>query len=87
MSKYVKIDVSTIVSTDFYIEVPDEASNSEIIELAKKEITLPIHYPHYIDNFLQQRGIIVQGIDSMLKSWIAEELKFLIDGEKYFITE
>lgn len=82
MSKYVKIDVSTKVSTEFYIEVADETTDDQIIELAKKEITLPIYYPHYIDNFLQQRGIIVQGIDSMLKSWIAEELKFLIDGNE-----
>lgn len=87
MSKMVRIDVSTLISTDFYIEVPEEATNPEIIELAKKEITLPIHYPHYIDNFLKQRGIIVSGIDSMLKSWIADELKYLIDGEKYEISK
>lgn len=87
MSKYVHIDVSTLVSTDFYIEVPDNATNPEIIELAKKEITLPIHYPHYIDDFLRKRGIIVQGIDSMLKSWISDELKYLIDGENYEISK
>lgn len=81
MSKYVKIDVSTILSTDFYIEVPDEATDEEIIVLANKEITLPHQYPSYLDNFLKTRfNIKVQGIDSMLRSWISDKLKFLIDG-------
>lgn len=82
MSKLVKIDVSTLISTDFYIDVPDDATDLEILELAKKEIVaLPHDYPKYIDNFLKQRGINVIGIDSMLRSWIADELKYLIDGK------
>lgn len=81
MSKYVRIDVSTVVSTDFYIEVDDEATDEEIKAIATKEITLPHLYPHYLDGWLQDRlGIKVQGIDSMLRSWINDKLKFLIDG-------
>lgn len=88
MSKYVKIDVSTSLSTDFYIEVPDEATDEEIIVLAKKEITLPHQYPDYLNNFLKKHfNINVQGIDNMLKSWISDELKFLIDGRNYPVIE
>lgn len=84
MSKYVHIDVSTLVSTDFYIEVDDNATNEEIIAMANKEVTLPHLYPHYIDGYLQSTlNLKVHGIDSMLKSWISDKLNYLIDGEKY----
>ena len=55
MSKYINITVSTSLSTDFYIEVPDDATEEQIKELAKKEIILPHTYPEVIDNFLRAR--------------------------------
>ena len=80
MSKYINITVSTSLSTDFYIEVPDDATEEQIKELAKKEIILPHTYPEVIDNFLRARmGIQVQGLDSMLKSWNVDELNYIID--------
>ena len=79
MSKYVNITVSTSLSTDFIIEVPDSAEESQIRELAEKEVVLPHQYPNYINSFLLQRmGINVQGIDSMLKSWNIDELNYII---------
>lgn len=80
MGKYINITVSTSLSTDFYIEVPDDATEEQIKELAKKEVILPHTYPEVIDNFLRTRmGIQVQGLDSMLKSWNVDELNYIID--------
>ena len=45
MSKFINVTVSTSLSTDFYLEVPDNASEEEIRELAKKEVILPHTYP------------------------------------------
>ena len=82
MSKYVNITVSTSLSTDFVIEVPDSANESKIQELAEKEVILPHTYPDYLNKFLRTRmGINVQGIDSMLKSWNVDELEYIIDKE------
>lgn len=81
MSKYVNITVSTSLSTDFTIEVPDNADEIKIKELAEKEVILPHTYPNYINKFLRSRmGINIQGIDSMLRSWNIDELEFLIDN-------
>lgn len=82
MSKYVNITVSTSLSTDFFIEVPDNATEEIIKELAKKEVILPHNYPKVIDNFLRTRmGIQIQGFDSMLRSWDVDELEYIINDE------
>ena len=68
MSKLVNIVVSASISTDFYLEVEDNATEDQIKELAKKEIILPHTYPQYIDNFLKTKlGIRVGNLDTMLK--------------------
>lgn len=88
MSKYVHIDVSTSVSTDFYIEVDDNATDEEIIAIANKEVTLPHLYPHYIDGYLQNTlNLKIHGIDSMLRSWVNDKLKYLIDGRDCTTSE
>ncbi len=81
MSKYVNVTVSTSLSTDFYLEVPDNASEEQIKELAEKEIVLPHTYPKVLDNFLKTRMCInIQGIDSMLKDWNVDDIAYIIDG-------
>lgn len=81
MSKYINITVSTSLSTDFFIEVPDDATEESIKELAKKEVILPHKYPEVLDNFLKSRmGIQIGGLDSMLKSWNIDEIEYIIDG-------
>ena len=80
MSKYVNITVSTSLSTDFYLEVPDNATEEQIKELAKKEVILPHTYPQVIDNAIKRMGIIVTGLDSMLKSWNIDEIEYIVDG-------
>ena len=79
MSKYVNIKVETILTNDFYLQVDDSASKEEIEKLAIKEVKLPHTYPNIIDNFLKQRGINIQGIDSMLKDWNIKETKYIIN--------
>lgn len=85
MSKYVNVTVSTSISTDFYLEVPDDADELQIRELAEKEVILPHTYPDVLDKFLKTRmGIQVQGLDSMLRSWNVDEVEYIIentDGE------
>lgn len=88
MSKYVNVTVSTSLSTDFFIEVPDDASEEKIKELAEKEVLLPHKYPEYIYNFLQTRfNIRIGGLDSMLKSWNIDELTYIVDGGNTQTTE
>ena len=88
MSKFVHIDVNIRLSTDFELEVPDEADEAKVRELAEKEVILPHNYPQYLnENILPRMGIRVHGIDSMLRSWILDELNYLIDGGNYSVTE
>jgi len=88
MSKFVNITVSTSLSTDFYLEVPDNISEKEIKELAEKEVILPNEYPKFVDRFLRDKlGINVNGIDSMLKAWNIDELEFIVDGGDTKVTE
>lgn len=81
MSKYVNIKVSANLSTDFYLEVSDNATNEQIQKLAKKEIILPTNYPNVIDKILKESGITVRRLDSILKSWNIDEIKYIIDNE------
>ena len=79
MSKYTNIKVDITLNNDFYLEVDDNLTKEQIEELAKKEVTPPNEYPRIIDTFLKQRGVNIQGIDSMLKSWNIKEIKFIIN--------
>ena len=80
MSKYVNVTVSASLSTDFYIEVPDNATDAEIKELAEREVILPNDYPQVTDATLQRLGVRVCRLDSMLRAWNIDELEFIIDG-------
>lgn len=83
MSKLVNITVSASISTDFYLEVEDNATEEQIRELAKKEVILPHTYPQYIDNFLKTKfGIIVGNLDTMLKSWNIDETEYIITNNE-----
>ena len=83
MSKYVNVTVSTSLSTNFYLEVPDDATEEQIKELATKEVILPHTYPQYIDNFLKTKlGIRVGNLDTMLKSWNIDETEYIITNNE-----
>lgn len=80
MSKFVNIVVSASLSTDFYLEVPDDATEEQIKELAKKEVILPHTYPDVIDKYLKTcLGIKVGGIDGLLRDWNTDEVEYIID--------
>lgn len=79
MSKFVNITVSTSLSTDFFIEVPDDATEEQIQELAKNEVILPHTYPNVIDKAIKRMGIQVKGLDSMLKDWNVDEINYIIN--------
>lgn len=80
MNKLVNISVSASVSTDFYIEVPENATEEQIKELAKKEVVLPHTYPKVLDNYLKSKlGITVNGIDGLLKDWNVDEVEYIVD--------
>ena len=88
MSKFVNITVSASLSTDFYLEVPDDATEEQIKELAEKEVILPHTYPEVLDNYLRTSlGIRVGGLDSMLRSWNMDDLVYVIDGGNYQTSE
>lgn len=81
MSKFINVTVSTSLSTDFYLEVPDNVSEEEIRELAKKEVILPHTYPDVLDMYLRTRmGIEVRGIDSLLRDWNVDEVEYIIEN-------
>ena len=82
MSKFVNVTVSTSLSTDFYLEVPDDATEEQIKELAQKEVILPNKYPQVLDNHLKTRmGINITGIDTLLKSWNVDEVEYIIEKD------
>lgn len=81
MSKFVNVTVSASLSTDFYLEVPDDASEEQIRELADNEVILPHKYPQVIDQAIKRMGIQVRGLDSMLRDWNVDEVEYIIDGD------
>ncbi len=88
MSKFVNVTVSTSLSTDFYLEVPDDATEEQIRELAEKEVILPHTYPDVLDTYLRTRmGIEVRGLDGLLRDWNVDEVEYIIDGGNTGTTE
>lgn len=80
MSKFVNVTVSTSLSTDFYLEVPDDATEEQIRELAEKEVILPHTYPEVLDEYLRTRlGIEVRGLDGLLRDWNTDEVEYIIE--------
>lgn len=80
MSKFVNVTVSASLSTDFYIEVLDDATEEQIRELVEKEVILPHKYPQVIDQAIKRMGIQVRGLDSMLRDWNIDELEYIIEN-------
>ena len=79
MSKFVNVTVSTSLSTDFYLEVPDDASEEEIKKLASKEVILPTEYTKLVDSYILSRyNIKVQGINAP-RTWNVDELEIIVE--------
>lgn len=79
MSKFVNVTVSTSLSTDFILEVPDDASEEEIKKLASKEVILPTEYTKLVDSYILSRyNIKVQGINAP-RTWNVDELEIIVE--------
>lgn len=88
MSKFINVTVSASLSTDFYIEVPDNYTKEQIEEYAKTQVALPHEYPKVIDSYLKAvAGIEIRGIDSMLKNWNVDEVEYIVDIENESDTD
>lgn len=82
MSKFVNIEVSALLSTDFFIEVSDDATEEQIKEIARKEVTLPHKYPSIVSSIIEQKfGIKISGLDSMLKDWNINNVEYVIKSQ------
>ena len=85
MNKLVKVAVSASLSTDFYIEVPEEATKDEIKEVASKEIIIPTDYPKYLHSFLEQHFNIpykYRNINDIVKT-LSIENQNIVGGQTY----
>lgn len=81
-SKYIKVKVSATISTDFYLEVQEDTSKDDIIELAKKEVTIiPSKYPEYVNSILAKAGINLGNQDGMIKDWSTDNIEYTIPDE------
>lgn len=79
MSKFVNVTVSTSLSTDFILEVPDDATKEEIKALAEKEVMLPTEYTKLVDSYILSRyNIKVQGINAP-RTWNVDELEIIVE--------
>lgn len=76
MSKFIGVSATVMMDRLLYIEVPEKASDKEILEKAKEEILLPHDALDKIDTTLKQSGIRFSGID--LKDWNLTDVEYLI---------
>lgn len=84
MSKYLNVKVKATLYTDFYIEVSDDATPENILDLAQRETILPHNYPHVLDDYLKRNfNIHVKGLDSMLKAWDIDDIEYKVDPEDF----
>ena len=74
---YQEVTVSVSMSSSFMIEVPEGASHDDIIEKAKREITLPLTSLAIAKQALKQLGIRVNGIDT--NEWFIDEVEYVTD--------
>lgn len=72
-----EVTVSISMSKGVMIEVPEDATNEELIEKAKKEIVLPHQSMDVAKQVLKQLGIRVHGIE--LEDWYVDELEYVTD--------
>lgn len=63
----VGIKISSLLSRTIYLEFPDDTPEEEIIEKAKKEITLPIDAMNKVDSTLQAMRIKIDRLE--LRDW------------------
>ena len=71
MTKLVGIKATVTMSRTLYIEVPEEATEEEILKKANEEIILPHNAMYMACNALKRTGIRINKLD--LKDWEVTE--------------
>lgn len=61
------VKVSTLLSRTLYLDFSENTSEEEIIEKAKKEITLPIDAMNKVDSTLQAMRVKIDRLE--LRDW------------------
>ena len=67
MTKLVEIKATITMSRTLYIEVPDNATEDEILKKANEEIISPYNALRIADNALRRMNIKIDKLD--LKDW------------------
>ena len=67
MAKMVGIKATVTMSRTLYIEVPEEATEEEILKMANEEIIPPHNALHMADTALRKLNIKIDKLD--LKDW------------------
>lgn len=74
---YRDVTVSITLSKNLCIEVPENATDEQIQELAKQEIMTPDKIMKVSEQLFKQFGVGIQGID--FKGWVVDELEFITE--------
>lgn len=74
---YKNVTVSITLSKSLCIEVPENATDEQVQELAKQEIMTPDKIMKISEQLFKQMKIGVQGVD--FKGWFVDELEFITE--------
>ena len=74
---YKNVTVSITLSKSLCIEVPENATDEQVRELAKQEIMTPDKIMKISEQLFRQMKIGVQGVD--FKGWSVDELEFITE--------
>lgn len=74
---YKNVTVSITLSKSLCIEVPENATDEQVQELAKQEIMTPDKIMKISEQLFKQMKIGVQGVD--FKGWVVDELEFITE--------
>ena len=72
---YREVTVSVSMSKSFMVEIPEDASDEELLDKAKREVMLPSAVMDACRNVFRQLGVKVNGID--FNDWCTDEVEFI----------
>lgn len=77
-NKLIGITASVLMERTLYIEVPEESTEDQIIEIARKEILLPHNALYSANNALRSVGLKLHGLD--LDDWEVKDSEYHINA-------
>lgn len=72
---YREVTVSVSMSKNIMVEIPEDASDEELLDRAKHEVMLPLEMIDACKNVFRQLGVKVNGID--FNDWYTDEVEFI----------